>query len=99
VEGFIMGGPGNILPAQSLEILEDCRAGRHEEARDKYMKMIGFLSELYYGLPYPTMMPQIKAVLEIWGICGRTMAHPTAAVSDADMEKIRGLLAKYGYER
>lgn len=95
VDAFIMGGPGNILPAQSIEILEDYRAGRHEDARDKYMKMIGFLSELYFDLPYPTMMPQIKAVLEIWGICERWMTHPTAAVSDEHMETIKQLLTKY----
>ena len=59
------------------------------------MNMIAFLSELYFGLPYPTMMPQIKAVLELWGICGRWMTHPTAAVSDEHMEVIRKLLDKY----
>ena len=95
VEAFIMGGPGNILPAQSIEIWEDFKTGRQKEARNKYMKMIGFLSELYYQLPYPTMMPQIKAVLEIWGICERWMTHPTAAVSDDHMEAIRSLLEKY----
>lgn len=95
VDAFIMGGPGNILPAQSIEIWEDYKAGKHLEARDKYMNMIAFLSELYFGLPYPTMMPQIKAVLELWGICGRWMTHPTAAVSDEHMEVIRKLLDKY----
>jgi len=95
VDAFIMGGPGNILPAQSIEILKDYRAGKHEDARDKYMKMLAFLSELYFDLPYCTMMPQIKAVLEIWGICGRWMTHPTASVSDEHMEVIKGLLKKY----
>lgn len=95
VEAFIMGGPGNILPAQSIEIWEDYKAGNHTDARKKYMKMIGFLSELYYNLPYPTMMPQIKAVLELWGICERWMTHPTAAVSDKHMEVIKKLLDKY----
>lgn len=95
VPAFIMGGPGNILPAQSIEIHEDFKAGKYESARDKYMNMIGFLSELYFDLPYPTMMPQIKAVLEIWGICERWMAHPTASVSDEHMENIRALLQKY----
>lgn len=95
VEAFIMGGPGNILPAQSIEIWGDYKAGKHQDARDKYMKMIGFLSELYYDLPYPTMMPQIKAVLELWGICERWMTHPTAAVSDEHMEVIKKLLEKY----
>lgn len=95
VEAFIMGGPGNILPAQSIEIFQDYKAGKQKEARNEYMKMIAFLSELYFGLPYPTMMPQIKAVLEIWGICGRWMTHPTAALSDEHMETVRKLLEKY----
>lgn len=95
VKAFIMGGPGNILPAQSIAIWEDYKAGKHEDARDKYMTMLGFLSELYFDLPYPTMMPQIKAVLEIWGICERWMTHPTAAVSDEHMETIKKLLEKY----
>lgn len=99
IDAFIMGGPGNILPARSIEIFEEYRAGKNEQARDHYLNMIGFLSELYYDLPYPTMMPQIKAVLEIWGVCGRWMAAPTASVSDEDMEKIRLLLKKYGIEK
>ena len=99
VEAFIMGGPGNILPAQSIEIFEKYKHGEVQEARDLYLKMIGFLSELYYTLPYPTMMPQIKAVLEIWGICGRWMAKPTASVSEEDMKKIEGLLKKYHIEK
>lgn len=95
INAFIMGGPGNILPSQSIEIWKDYKAGRHEDARNKYMKMLAFLSELYFDLPYPTMMPQIKAVLEIWGICERWMTHPTAAVSDEHMEVIKALLEKY----
>ena len=95
VEGFIMGGPGNSLVPLSIEILNNFRAGKFEEARTGYFKMIGFLNELYFTLPYPTMMPQIKAMLEIGGVCGRWMTHPTAAVSDADMEKIKDMMKRH----
>lgn len=95
INAFIMGGPGNILPAQSIEIFNDYKNGKVSEARDKYMNMISFLSELYFDLPYPTMMPQIKAVLEIWGICERWMTHPTASVSDEHVKEIKNLLEKY----
>lgn len=98
VEGFIMGGPGNILPRQSIEIFQEYREGHMEAARNKYMAMLSFLSELYFTLPYCTMMPQIKAVLEIFGICERWMAHPTFAVSDEHMTVIREMLKRHQIE-
>ncbi|WP_306574119.1 dihydrodipicolinate synthase family protein [Anaerotruncus massiliensis (ex Togo et al. 2019)] len=99
VEGFIMGGPGNMIPTQCLQIREDFLAGRQDAARDGYMRMISFLYDLYFSLPYPSLTPQIKAVLELFGICGRWMAHPMTSVSDGDMEKIREILKKHGVEK
>lgn len=98
VEGFIMGGPGNILPRQSIEIFNNYKDGRITDARNKYMTMLSFLSELYFTLPYCTMMPQIKAVLEIFGICERWMAHPTFAVSDEHMSIIKDMLKRHHIE-
>lgn len=95
VEGFIMGGPGNVLPGLSLAIFNDYKAGRFESARAGYFKMIGFLRELYFTLPYPTMMPQIKAMLEIGGVCKRYMTRPTHSVSDADMQVIRNMMVRH----
>lgn len=96
VEGFIMGGPGNVLPELSLKILADYNAGDMDAARRGYFEMIGFLRELYFTLPYPTMMPQIKAMLEIGGICKRFMAKPTHSVSDAHMSAIRDMMNRHG---
>lgn len=95
VEGFIMGGPGNILPQLSLQIFDDYQAGKMDDARAGYLKMISFLRELYFTLPYPTMMPQIKAVLEIAGVCGRYMTKPTRSVSDEDMDRIREMMKRH----
>ena len=95
VKGFIMGGPGNVLPELSLKIFNDYNNGKIAEARDGYFKMIKFLKELYFTLPYPTMMPQIKAMLEIGGICGRYMTSPTKAVSDEDMIRIKEMMARH----
>ena len=98
VEGFIMGGPGNILPRLSIQILNDYRAGNADKAREGYFRMVAFLKELYFTLPYPTMMPQVKAVLELWGICGRYMASPTRSVSDEHMKAIKEMLSRHGIE-
>ena len=95
VKGFIMGGPGNVLPKQSLQIFNDYKNGDVEAARNGYFKMISFLKELYFTLPYPTMMPQIKAMLEIAGVCGRYMTKPTHAVSDEHMKAIREMMQRH----
>ena len=88
-----------MIPTQCLQIREDFLAGRQDAARDGYMRMISLLYDLYFSLPYPSLTPQIKAVLELFGICGRWMAHPMTSVSDGDMEKIREILKKHGVEK
>lgn len=96
VEGFIMGGPGNMMPKKCIGILNDFRAGDYARAQSEYMNMIAFTRELY-GMPYPMAMPQIKAVMEINGVCGRWMKHPVKAVANEDMPKVEALLKRYGY--
>ena len=98
VEGFIMGGPGNVLPKLSLQIFQDFQDGKITAARDNYFRMVGFLRELYFTLPYPTLMPQIKAILELGGICGRAMTAPTHAVADEHMPVIRDMMRRYEIE-
>lgn len=68
------------------------RAGSFEEARAKYLKFVAFYNELYNSLPYD-VISVIKATMEIAGVCKRFMKHPTRTVSDADMLKIRDMLA------
>lgn len=94
VEGFIMGGPGNITPKWCLEMLEDYRAGRFEKARESYMRFVAFYDELYTSLPYD-VIAVIKATMELAGVCQRWMKHPTRAVSDADMCKIKEMLERH----
>lgn len=95
VEAYIMGGPGNMLPAECLEIMKQYQAGEVDQARDGYLKMTEFLYEFYEALPYPTAVPQIKAALELWGICERWMAQPMDSVSDEDMPKVQAIMDKY----
>lgn len=94
VEGFIMGGPGNFSPAACKAMFDDYRKGETESVRQRYMHHAAFWKELY-GLPYPMAMPQIKAVMEIAGVCERWVHAPVKPVTDADMKRIEALLKKY----
>jgi len=95
VQGFIMGGPGNIMPAKCNEILDNYRKGDNDTAREEYMKLISFFRELYTALPYPMVISQIKAVMEIAGICERWMKHPVKEVSDEHMRVIEDMLKRH----
>ncbi len=95
VEGFIMGGPGNISPKMCNDILANYRAGKIDAARAEYMKLVAFYRELYYTLPYPMVIPQIKAVMEIAGICQRWMKHPVREVTNEDMHTIEEMLKRH----
>ena len=99
VEGFIMGGPGNMMPRLCKAVFDHYRDGDYLSAKEGYMRMIAFLYELYFSLPYSSLMPQIKAVLEIKGICSRQMADPMKSVTDEHMKEIESLMKKHGIEK
>ena len=46
---FIMGGPGNILPALCVKIFRAYQRGEREEPRGQCAEMIKFLQKLYAG--------------------------------------------------
>lgn len=98
VEAFIMGGPGNIMPARCISMFEDYKAGKRGHLLEEHMKLVSFFSELYYTLPYPMVISQIKAVMEIGGICGRWMRHPVREVTDADMKVIEDMMKRHNIE-
>jgi dihydrodipicolinate synthase/N-acetylneuraminate lyase len=95
VQGFIMGGPGNIMPEKCNEILDNYRKGNNDAAREEYMKLISFFRELYTTLPYPMVISQIKAVMEIVGVCERWMRHPVREVSNEHMRVIEDMLKRH----
>ncbi|MEI3064802.1 MAG: hypothetical protein V8S99_08465 [Oscillospiraceae bacterium] len=55
---------------------------------------VAFYDELYTSLPYD-VIAVIKATMELAGVCQRWMKHPTRAVSDADMCKIKEMLERH----
>ena len=95
VEGFIMGGPGNMCIDWCLDIFNDFMSGDADTARRKYYEMNDFLDELYWSLPYPSLIPQGKAVMELLGVHERWMKHPVESISDEDMEKIKHILLRH----
>jgi len=95
VEGFIMGGPGNFSPQECVDLFEDYKKGELESVRSRYFKMNAFWKDLYQSLPYPMAMPQIKAVMEIAGVCERWVHSPVKSVTDDDMKVIEALLKKH----
>ncbi|NLF28499.1 MAG: dihydrodipicolinate synthase family protein [Clostridiales bacterium] len=95
VEGFIMGGPGNITPGMCVSMLESYKKGDFEAARAEYMRFVAFYEELYNSLPY-NVIAVIKAAMEVLGVCDRQMRHPVRSVSDQDMEKIREMMIRHG---
>lgn len=97
VEGFIVGGPGNFSPAACKAMFDDYKKGEVESVHRRYMHHVAFWKELY-GLPYPMAMPQIKAVMEIAGVCERWVHGPVKPVTDADMKAIEALLKRYEIE-
>ena len=94
VEGYIMGGPGNICPDLAFEIWDDYKAGNFKAARAKYMRFAQFINELYTSFPYD-VIAVIKATMELAGVCKRYMKKPTRSVADEDMPKIKALCEKY----
>ncbi len=94
VEGFIMGGPGNITPKTCIDILDAYQGGKFEESRKMYLDFVSFYDELYNSLPYD-VISVIKATMEIAGVCERWMKHPTMAVSDEDMLKIKDMIKRH----
>ncbi len=95
VQGFIMGGPGNILPKQCIQIFNDYMGGNVTAARDGHLRMVKYLKELYGVKDYTSAVPQCKAILEMAGICERWMAHPIESVSDEDMGSIRTIVKRH----
>lgn len=95
VEGFIMGGPGNITPEWCMKILSLWNGGDAARAREEYRKFSDFYEELYNTLPY-NVIASIKGAMEVLGVCGRWMRHPVRSVSDEDMRKIREMMARHG---
>jgi dihydrodipicolinate synthase/N-acetylneuraminate lyase len=93
IRAFLMGGPGNILPKQCIEIINDFKRLRLEEAAMKYNRMFSFLSRLY------TMrildMAAVKAVLELSGICGRTVSKPFITPTDQEVAEVAELMKQY----
>lgn len=98
VDGFIMGGPGNFSPAACKAMYDDFKKGEVESVRARYMHHAAFWKDLYQTLPYPMAMPQIKAVMEIAGVCERWVHRPVKSVVDADMKVIEKLLKQYEIE-
>lgn len=93
IEGFMLGGPGNVFPNKCLRIYENYQEGRIKEAHTEYQNMINFLFELY-ALPMDETAA-IKGILEISGICGRWMRKPIISVTDDEIRAIETLMAKY----
>jgi dihydrodipicolinate synthase/N-acetylneuraminate lyase len=93
IRAFMMGGPGNILPKQCIEIINDFKGLRLEEAARKYNNMFSFLSRLY------TMrildMAAVKAVLELSSICGRTVSKPFRTPTDQEVAEVAELIKRY----
>lgn len=98
VEGFIMGGPGNFSPKACKDMFDGFKKGDAESVRACYMHHATFWKELYQSLPYPMAMPQIKAVMEIAGVCERWVHRPVKPVTDGDMKIVERLLKKYEIE-
>ncbi|MBQ6544348.1 MAG: dihydrodipicolinate synthase family protein [Lachnospiraceae bacterium] len=94
VEGFIMGAPGNITPGLCLEMFNDYNEGRFEVCREKYLKFADFYDELFFCVDND-VIAITKATMELAGVCKRWMKHPTASVSDEDMEVIKDVLARH----
>ena len=93
VEGFIMGGPGNVFPKKCVRIFENFKRGKFAEARDEYAKMIDFLFELY-ALPF-SEFGAVKGMLELSGICNRWVHKPVFSPTDEEMKIVRSLMQKH----
>lgn len=96
IEGYIMGGPGNILPQTCVRIMKEFQSGDLLKARKDYWHMTSFLMELY-GLP-AMAEASLKGILEMKGLCTRVMRRPVRSVDDAHLDKIRALIDKYEIE-
>ena len=79
------------FPEKSLAIVEHARAGRLDAARAEQRDIVECMRRMP-ELRNREIVAQIKAVLEIRGIIGRTMSRPYATVSDEQMGQIRRLI-------
>lgn len=95
VDGFVMGGPGNICPEMCSDIWNSYKAGKLDAAREEFLRLVSFFDELYHSLPYPMVISQIKGVMEIAGVCERWMRHPVKEVSNSDMHVIEDMLKRH----
>lgn len=96
LRSFIMGGPGNISPQLCVDIRQSYLDGDIDRSRDLYERHVRFYRELYSNFPqYPMVMPQMKAIMEIMGICERWVHAPADSCSDKDMIEIEKLMKKY----
>lgn len=95
-EKFIMGGPGNISPGLCVDICESYFAGDTEKSKELFVRHLDFYRELYFNFPqYPMAMPQMKAAMEILGVCKRWVHAPAASCTDADVLEVEKLMKKY----
>lgn len=95
-EKFIMGGPGNISPGLCVDICESYFAGDTQKSKELFMRHLNFYRELYFNFPqYPMAMPQMKAAMEILGVCKRWVHAPAASCTDADVLEVEKLMKKY----
>lgn len=98
VQGFVMGGPGNICPELCTSIWDNYKAGKLDQARAEYFRLVSFFRELYYSLPYPMVISQIKGVMEIAGVCERWMKHPVKEVTASDLKIIEKMVRRHNIQ-
>ncbi|MDC0935358.1 dihydrodipicolinate synthase family protein [Pirellulales bacterium] len=99
IQSFIMGGPGNILPALCVDIYRAYRQGDVEKTREQTTEFVTFLQK-FYGIPGGEMIPgalsALKGGLSIMGLCGPSVGHPNLPVNEAQLQQIGQLMDESG---
>ena len=83
-DGSIGPNP-NIAPELNVGLFEAYAAGDMETAAEMQRRAVAFAGVMLEGAGSP--LARGKAVLEKLGICGRTMAPPMVAATDAEAEE------------
>lgn len=83
---------GNVLPRQVAALYDLCAEGRWDDARDLHYDLLD-MNEILFVETNPA---PVKAALGLMGLCSPELRPPLAPISAENLEKLKGVMKKYG---
>lgn len=91
----LISAMANVIPKPLADMARAANAGRWEEARRLHFETLDFVKILFVETnPIP-----VKTACSLMGLCGAEMRLPMTPMTEANVEKLRQVLAKHGLLR